>query len=144
MRYLAAQDAIPDVDLSAYLPVMLLTILAVATAAAIILLSHVLGPRRSDAVKEQPYESGMPSLGGGRLRLSIEYYLMAIVFLAFDVEVTFLFPWALIYRRSLGLGYFILLEMFFFFVILLVGYVYGWRERAYDWGSSPTGSDRDS
>ena len=132
-----------DVDLSAYLPILILTVLAVGAAFAIILLSALLGPRKCDPVKEQPYESGMPSLGGGRLRLSIEYYLMAIIFLAFDVEVTFLYPWALIYRKSLKLGYFILLEMFFFFLILLAGYFYGWREGAYEWDSPLEGS-RDS
>ncbi|MBN2582201.1 MAG: NADH-quinone oxidoreductase subunit A [Planctomycetes bacterium] len=126
-----------DVDLSAYLPVLVLTVLAVGMAFSIILLSHLFGPVKRDRVKSQPYESGMPSLGGGRLRLSIEYFLMAIIFLAFDVEVTFLFPWALIYGRSLELGSFILLEMFFFFIVLLAGYFYGWREGAYEWDSNP-------
>lgn len=133
---LIAQTDIPDVDLAAYTPVLLLTLTVFTMAASIIVLSWLLGPRRADRLKAEPYESGMPSVGGGRVRLSIEYYLMAIIFLAFDVEVTFLIPWALVYRRSLDLGYFILLEMFFFFIILLAGYLYGWRERAYDWGLS--------
>ena len=122
------------VNLSPYLPILLLTILAVLMAAGTIGMSAVLGPKRRDRVKEQPYESGMPALGGGRLRLSIEYYLMAIIFLAFDVEVLFLFPWSLIYGWSLNLGYFILLEMLVFFAVLLAGYFYGWREGAYEWG----------
>lgn len=122
------------VNLSPYLPVLLLTVLAVLMAVGTIVASALLGPKRPDRVKEQPYESGMPALGGGRLRLSIEYYLMAIIFLAFDVEVLFLFPWSLIYGRSLNQGYFILLEMLVFFLVLLAGYFYGWRERAYEWG----------
>jgi NADH-quinone oxidoreductase subunit A len=139
MTALVANSLEVDVDLSAYVPILILTIFAAGMAVSIVVLSHILGPRAADRVKEQPYESGMPSLGGGRLRLSVEYYLMAIIFLAFDVEVTFLFPWALIYRKSLRMGDFVLLEMFFFFIVLLAGYVYGWRERAYDWGSNPTG-----
>jgi NADH-quinone oxidoreductase subunit A len=127
---------VDDVDLSAYFPVFVLTVLAVGASLGIILLSHLFGPVAHDRVKSRPYESGMPSLGGGRLRLSIEYYLMAILFLAFDVEVTFLFPWGLIYGKSLELGSFILLEMFFFFVVLLAGYAYGWREGAYEWDSN--------
>ncbi len=122
------------VNLSPYLPILLLTILAVLMAIGTVTISAVMGPRRRDLVKEQPYESGMPALGGGRLRLSIEYYLMAIIFLAFDVEVLFLFPWSLIYGWSLNLGYFILLEMLVFFLVLLAGYFYGWREGAYEWG----------
>jgi len=125
-----------DVDLSAYFPILVLTIIVVGMAFFFFFLSHLLGPRKPDRVKGQPYESGMPSLGGGRLKLSIEYYLMAIIFLAFDVEVTLLYPWALVFGKSLHLGYFILLEMFFFFLILLAGYFYGWREGAYQWGSS--------
>jgi NADH-quinone oxidoreductase subunit A len=122
------------VNLSPYLPILILTILAVLMAVGTVGASAVLGPRRRDRVKEQPYESGMPALGGGRLRLSIEYYLMAIIFLAFDVEILFLFPWALIYDFSLDLGYFILVEMLIFFLVLLAGYFYGWREGAYEWG----------
>jgi NADH-quinone oxidoreductase subunit A len=143
MTPLAAESIVPDAHLAAYLPILILTVLVVAMAFGIILLSHLVGPRRHDPVKLQAYESGMPSVGGRRPRLSIQYYLMAILFLVFDVEVTFLYPWALVYRRSLALGTFILLEMVFFFLVLLAGYVYGWREGAYDWGSSPPGADPD-
>ncbi|MGQ9629113.1 MAG: NADH-quinone oxidoreductase subunit A [bacterium] len=119
-----------------YLPIALLTALAIVFALGLLGLSVIFGPRRRDEVKEEPYESGMPPLGGPRIRLHVKYYLMAIIFLAFDVEVTFLYPWAVVYKKSLevaGKGIFFLVEMMFFFAILFAGYIYGWKKGAYDW-----------
>ena len=96
------------------------------------LLSQFIGPRKPSPEKEAPYECGMPAVGDARERQSVKFYMVAMIFLLFDIEVAFLYPWALA-LRSLGWPGFI--QIVTFVLILLVGYVYVWRKGALDWGN---------
>jgi len=120
-----------------YVPFLMLFGLAVVAAATMILGSHFLGPRRPTEVKERPYESGMPPLGTARERFSVKFYLVAVLFILFDIETVFLIPWATIYLSGGGQGTvstgFLLVEMLVFLLILFVGYIYVWKRGAFQW-----------
>src|SRR5262249_39853273 len=105
--------------------------LGTAFATVMILLSSVLGPRNPTPEKLAPYECGMPPVGDARERQSVKFYLVAMIFLLFDIEVAFLYPWALALR---DLGWPGLLQIITFFLILVVGYIYVWRKGILDWG----------
>lgn len=118
-------------DLSAYLPVALIVLMAVTFGVANIVLSQVLGPRRAGLVKGQTYESGMNPSGTARKRFNVRFYLIAMVFLVFDVEIIFLYPWASTFPNvapmsSEALVW--LLRIFFFLFTTVVAYVYGFRK----------------
>jgi NADH-quinone oxidoreductase subunit A len=113
-----------------YLPILILFILAVALAFLVIILGAVFGPRRPTRRKSLPYESGMTPYGPGTRRISVRYYLVAVLFILFDLEVVFFLPWAVVFRK---LGLFALLEMAVFILILLVGYIYAWKKGALEW-----------
>ncbi len=109
-------------------PVLALLVIAAAFGAGTVAVSALFGRRRTGPVKDMPYESGMAPAGLARRRFSVRYYLLAILFLLFDVEVVLLFPWAVIFGGPGGQRDGALLaEMFLFIGILLVGYVYAWR-----------------
>jgi NADH-quinone oxidoreductase subunit A len=112
-----------------YVPILMLMAAAVGIAAAIILLSAVLGPKLKTRSKLETYESGVPLLDVSHKRLSIKFFVIAIVFILFDVEIAFLYPWALVFRTG-GPGLFG--EMLVFLAILAVGYAYIWRKGAFD------------
>ncbi len=116
--------------LQEYIPLAILIGLVVFTAVAIIGLSHITLPERSTPTKKTPYESGMPPLGGTRERFSVKFYLIAMLFIVFDIETVFMIPWGVSFRQ---LGLFGLLEMLVFVVILLIGYVYVWKRGALEW-----------
>ena len=116
--------------LQPYIPLLLLTLFVVANAIIMIGLSQVLSTYRSTAVKHQPYESGMPVLGDSRGRFSVKFYLVAMLFILFDIEVAFLFPWATVFRRLGVPGFW---EMATFIAVLLLGYIYVLRRGALDW-----------
>ena len=116
--------------LDPYFPIATLVILATALALVVVLLGALMGPRRPTARKAQPYESGMIPYGPGTRRMSVRYYLVAVLFILFDVEVIFFFPWAVVFR-SLGIPG--LVEMFVFIAILEVAYVYAWKKGALEW-----------
>src|SRR4249920_1828847 len=97
-----------------------------------VLLSSVLGPRKPSLEKSAPYECGMPPVGDARERQSVKFYLVAMIFLLFDIEVAFLYPWA-VALRALGWPGFV--QIVTFFMILSVGYLYVWRKGVLDWGS---------
>src|ERR1700739_972885 len=97
-----------------------------------VLLSNVLGPKKPTPEKEAPYECGMPPVGDARERQSVKFYLVAMIFLLFDIEVAFLYPWAMALRALGWAGY---LQVVLFFALLLAGYVYVWRKRVLDWGT---------
>src|SRR5438270_5707658 len=99
-----------------------------------VLLSSVLGPSKPAPEKSAPYECGMPAVGDARERQSVKFYLVAMIFLLFDIEVAFLYPWAVALR---DLGWAGLLQIITFFLILLVGYIYVWRKGILDWGPKP-------
>ncbi len=114
-------------------PVLLLAVIAVGLAAVILMLTHIVGPRRPGEVKLSPYESGIEPVGEPRTRFSIRFYIIAMLFVLFDIEVVFFYPWAVIYRKFLSLGGFILVEMLVFIGLLLIGYVYAWKRGALEW-----------
>jgi NADH-quinone oxidoreductase subunit A len=113
-----------------YVPILILLVLSTGLAFLIVGLGHLFGPRRPTERKATPYESGMRPIGSGARRMPIRFYLVAVLFILFDIEVVFLFPWAVVYRQ---LGLFGLIEMLIFIVILLVGYVYAWKKGALEW-----------
>src|SRR2546427_9061533 len=119
-----------------YASFLLLLLLVVANAVGMIAASHLITRRRPTPVKELPYESGMPPLGNARERFSVKFYLVAMLFIVFDIETVFLFPWATIFRDGgapgMGTG-FLLVEMLVFMLILAVGYVYVWKRGALEW-----------
>jgi NADH-quinone oxidoreductase subunit A len=100
-----------------------------------VLLSSVLGPRRPTPEKSAPYECGMPPVGDARERQSVKFYLVAMIFLLFDIEVAFLYPWALALR---DLGWAGFMQVVLFVGLLLFGYIYVWRKGALDWGGEAT------
>lgn len=123
--------------MSAYLPVLLLVVVAVALALFLLLLAQVLTryvvrPRFYRA-KGSPYESGVTPAGDARLRFSIKFYLVAMIFTIFDVEVVFFYPWALVFRDMIRENMLIFWEMVIFTVLLVLGYVYVWRKGGLDW-----------
>lgn len=113
-----------------YIPLLMLMAFVVVNGAAFVLLSQLLSNRRKTAVKGTPYESGMPPLGTARERFSVKFYLVAMMFIVFDIEAVFMIPWAQAFRR---LGLFGLVEMGVFILILAVGYVYIWKRGALEW-----------
>ena len=113
--------------------ILLMIALGAGFAVVAISLSSLLGPRKPTPEKLAPYECGMPPVGDARERHSIKFYLVAMIFLLFDIEIAFLYPWAVALR---DLGWFGFAQILTFFLILAVGYVYVWRKGLLDWGPS--------
>ena len=113
-----------------YLPVLIAVVVAILFAAVAMGLSTVLTPRRRSAKKMEPYECGLEGIGTARQRFRIRFYLVAVLFILFDIEAVFLYPWAVAFRK---LGLYGLIEMTLFVVILFVGYVYLLKKRALEW-----------
>jgi NADH-quinone oxidoreductase subunit A len=120
-----------------YIAFLMLLGLAIVAGATMIVASHFLGPRRPTDVKERPYESGMPPLGSAHERFSVKFYLVAVLFILFDIETVFLIPWATIFLGGGGVSSvstgFLLVEMLVFLLILFVGYIYVWKRGAFQW-----------
>jgi len=116
--------------LSSYAPILIHLLIVVALSAAMILISWLIGERRPTRGKQTPYECGVLPTGDARQPFAVKFYLVAMLFILFDVEAIFLFPWAVVYR-DLGMSGFI--EMFLYILILLAGYVYLWKKGALDW-----------
>ena len=114
----------------AYVPVLLLFGVSLVNAVAFVVLSHLVSPMRPTPVKLEPYESGMSPLGDTRERFSVKFYLVAILFIIFDIETVFLIPWGVMFR---DLGIFGFVEMLIFIGVLLVGFVYVWKKGALQW-----------
>jgi NADH-quinone oxidoreductase subunit A len=115
-----------------WLSILIMIGLGAAFAVIATGLSSVLGPSRPSAEKSAPYECGMPAVGDARERQSVKFYLVAMIFLLFDIEVAFLYPWAMA-LRDLGWPGFV--QVVVFMALLLAGYVYVWRKGALDWGN---------
>jgi NADH-quinone oxidoreductase subunit A len=113
-----------------YVAIGVLIALTVLVAVIAIALGMLFGPKRPTVRKSAPYESGMTPLGPGNRRVPVRYYLIAVLFILFDIEVVFFLPWAVSFRQ---LGLFGLIEMVIFIVILLVGYIYAWKRGALEW-----------
>jgi NADH-quinone oxidoreductase subunit A len=114
----------------AYVAIAFLVVLSTLVALIAIGLGTIFGPKKESAAKSMPYESGMTPYGEGTRRMPIRFYLIAVLFILFDIEVVFFLPWAVVFRQ---LGLFGLAEMIIFIVILLVGYFYAWKKGALEW-----------
>ena len=97
---------------------------------ALLTLAQSIGPKSISPVKADPFESGNPPRGDARIRFSVRFYLVAMLFLIFDLEVVFLYPWAILFRR---LGWFGVIEMGIFLALLLIGFIYVWKKGALEW-----------
>jgi NADH-quinone oxidoreductase subunit A len=113
-----------------YIAIGLMIALATIVALIAIGLGELFGPKKKSEAKSMPYESGMNPYGEGTRRMPIRFYLVAVLFILFDIEVVFFLPWAVVFRQ---LGLFGLFEMIVFIVILLVGYIYAWKKGALEW-----------
>ncbi len=113
-----------------YLPLLVLFVIAAAFAAIAVIVPSVLGPKRPSKTKLSPYESGMIPFHDARRRFPVQYYVVAVLFILFDIEIVFLYPWAVILGQLRVFG---LIEMGIFLLILLVGYVYVWKKGALEW-----------
>ena len=124
--------------LQPYIPILVLIVFVVLNAILMLGLSHVLSTYRRTPAKIAPYESGMPILGDARERFSVKFYLVAMLFIIFDIEVVFMVPWAVAFFQArekvipMGMGL-VLADMVVFMLILAVGYVYAWKRGALQW-----------
>ncbi len=116
--------------LSEYLPTLLFLIVSAGIGVALIVIGNVLGPKRPSAEKLSPYECGFAAFEDSRMQFDVRYYLVAILFIVFDLEIAFVFPWALVFR---DLGVFGLVEMGVFLSLLVVGFIYVWKKGALEW-----------
>src|SRR5579872_3188301 len=116
-----------------YFPVLIQMVIAIVVAAALVAISFLLGKRVRNRVKDSAYESGIAPTGSARERFSVKFYLVAIVFILFDIEAVFLYPWAVVYRE---LKMFAFVEMLLFIVLILSGFFYIWKKGALDWSQT--------
>jgi NADH-quinone oxidoreductase subunit A len=130
---------IQDFDLATYYPIFLYLIAVLAFAGLSLIMAHTIGPKKHTPVKMMPYESGMDPVGDARQRFGVKFYLIAILFLVFDVELLFLYPWAVIAYRDTALGIppelraVVFWEMLVFLATLVLAYVYAWRKGVFQW-----------
>ncbi|KFN44737.1 hypothetical protein N789_01620 [Arenimonas oryziterrae DSM 21050 = YC6267] len=116
--------------LGEYLPILLFLAVSTAVGVALLVLGNLLGPQRPEAEKLSPYECGFEAFEDARMQFDVRYYLIAILFIAFDLEIAFVFPWAVIFRT---LGVAGLYEMGIFLGLLVLGFVYVWKKGALEW-----------
>jgi len=116
--------------LDTYLPIMVVIAIAFAFSIGSVVLSRLIGMKKPSEVKLAPYECGMPLHGSAQERFSIKFYIVAMLFILFDIEAVFLYPWAIMFKR---LGLFGFVEMGVFIIILLVGFIYVWKKGALEW-----------
>ncbi|MGB7972660.1 MAG: NADH-quinone oxidoreductase subunit A [Candidatus Deferrimicrobiaceae bacterium] len=121
-------SSIPFAD--PYFSVLLLLIIAIGMAVMFVLMSQALGPKKYERVKYSVYECGVDPFTSAAVRVSVKFYLVALLFLLFDLETAFLYPWAVLFRK---LGLFGFIEMVIFVGVLLVGLVYAWKKGALEW-----------
>ena len=115
-----------------YFPVLLQALIAMALAAGLLTVSYLLGRRVRNRVKDTPYESGMIPTGDARQRFSVKFYLVGMLFILFDIEAIFLYPWVVVYRDLKMFGF---VEMLLFIVLVLSGFFYIWKKGALDWSA---------
>jgi NADH-quinone oxidoreductase subunit A len=116
--------------LTEYLPVLLFLAVSAVVGIALIAIGNLLGPRKPDAEKSAPYECGFEAFEDARMRFDVRYYLIAILFIIFDLEIAFVFPWATVFGK---LGLVGLVEMGMFLLLLVLGFVYVWKKGALEW-----------
>ncbi|MCU0246078.1 MAG: NADH-quinone oxidoreductase subunit A [Bryobacter sp.] len=120
----------PENYLQSYFPLLAQAVVAVAVAVALVGMAYLFGQRVKNRVKDTPYECGMNPTGSARERYSVKFYLVAMLFILFDIEAIFLYPWAVVYRE---LKLFAFVEMLLFIVLVLGGFFYIWKKGALDW-----------
>ena len=125
----------PDSYSELYFPIVVQVIIAMVLAAALITISYVFGKRIRNRVKDMPYESGIVPTGDARQRFSVKFYLVAMLFIVFDIEAIFLYPWVVVYREP-GLSKGLFGEMLVFVILILSGFFYIWKKGALDWSGS--------
>jgi NADH-quinone oxidoreductase subunit A len=122
-----------------YFPVLVQVLIALAVAAGLIGVSALLGKKAKSPQKDMPYESGMIPVGSARERFSVKFYLVGMVFILFDIEAIFLYPWAVVFRQLKMFGFF---EMLVFVALVLIGFFYVYRKGALDWAPEEKGSKK--
>jgi NADH-quinone oxidoreductase subunit A len=122
-----------------WFPVLIQILIAIAVAGAMVGLSAVIGHRVRDPIKASPYESGMKPIGNARERFSVKFYLVGMVFILFDIEAVFLYPWAVVYRQFKLFAFF---EMLLFIVLVLCGFVYILKKGVLDWSADEQRHER--
>jgi NADH-quinone oxidoreductase subunit A len=125
----------PTTYAQTYFPVLVQVLIALAVAAGMIGASAIVGRKVKDRIKDSPYESGMTPVGNARERFSVKFYLVAMVFILFDIEAIFLYPWAVVYRQLRMFGF---VEMVLFIVLVLCGFFYIWKKGVLDWSADQT------
>ena len=128
----------PGFDLSIYYPLFIYLLAILGFAGVTLVLAHTIGPKKPTPVKDMPYEAGMDPIGDARQRFDIKFYLVAIMFLVFDVELLFLYPWAVVaYREEPwlppGIGRAVFWSVLVFLLLLVVAYVYDWKKGVFRW-----------
>jgi NADH-quinone oxidoreductase subunit A len=136
--FAAVSPNVQDFDLATYYPLFIYLIVILGFALTTLILTHVVGPRKQTPVKLMPYESGMDPVGDARQRFDVKFYLIAILFLVFDVELLFLYPWAVVaYSEWAGLPVdlqgIVFVEILLFLITLVLAYVYAWRKGVFQW-----------
>jgi NADH-quinone oxidoreductase subunit A len=121
-----------------FVPVLIMMVFAVILGAVLLGLAFFVGKKSRNPIKLAAYESGVPPLDENRKRVNIKFFQIAMIFIIFDIEAAFLFPWAVIYREAVqgpagGIVWFIFFEMLVFILLLAAGYVYIWKRRTFDW-----------
>jgi NADH-quinone oxidoreductase subunit A len=126
-----------DFTLATWYPMLIFLAAAVGFSIAAMLATHLIGPAKRTPVKQMPYESGMDPIGDARQRFDVKFYLIAILFLVFDVELLFLYPWAAAYQektvQGVEFGGLVFAEVLLFLATLVVGYIYAWRRGVFRW-----------
>jgi NADH-quinone oxidoreductase subunit A len=122
----------PATTIEAYFPVLVQVLLGVAVAAALIGMGVLLGKRVKNKVKDTPYECGITPTGSAKERFSVKFYLVAMLFILFDIEAIFLYPWAVVYRE---LKLFAFFEMLLFIALVLAGFFYIWKKGVLNWAA---------
>ena len=124
-----------------YIPILIVFIFVAGFAVTNIVLSHVVGKRKNTRAKLMPYECGMDPVGSAHQRFSVKFYLIAMLFILFDIEAVFLLPWAVVFKAMIGkltlhgqpARSFVFFEMMIFIAVLLIGYVYVWKKGLFEW-----------
>src|SRR5689334_20194196 len=122
-----------------YFPVLLQALIAMALAAGLLTVSYLLGQKVRNRVKDMPYESGIVPTGDARQRFSVKFYLVGMLFILFDIEAIFLYPWVVVFRELKMVAF---VEMLIFVVLILSGFFYIWKKGALDWSGADTGSKK--
>lgn len=133
----------PDNYLARYLPILIHLLIVTALAGGMVLLSWIFGARQPSRYKLQPYECGMTPVGSASERFSVRFYLVAMLFILFDVEAVFLYPWAVLFKELVrDYGLFGLWEMLVYIAVILAGFFYVWKKGVIDWAPTPASKSK--